>query len=74
MTSKKEFGSFEDIDRELKILKLRRDIAAESLKLRTQTVREEYNPRALALMATRKSALTILMFLWRKWLRSRNKE
>ena len=74
MTSKKRFESFDEIDRELQILKLRRDIAAESLKLKTQTVREELSPRALAIKATRKSALTLLMFLWRKWLKSRKKD
>ncbi|WP_318311024.1 DUF6327 family protein [Flagellimonas crocea] len=41
---KKEYTSFEEIDRELKVLKLQRQIEEEKVKLAVQNTKKEFYP------------------------------
>jgi hypothetical protein len=69
--SKRSYQSFEEIDRDLKILKLRRAIAAESLKGKSAAWKRRLSPGQWGEGGWSKAALAALLFLLRQWRKSR---
>lgn len=49
MSNKKTYSNFEEIDRDLKILRLKSEIAKEELKLSLHDTKEELSPNKLLL-------------------------
>jgi len=70
MMGGRKFKSFNEIDRELQILKLRKDIAAESLKGRALSARGALTPKIEVPKFARKLGYAVLGLLLRKGLKN----